>query len=103
MQRSEDNKSALWGRRRAQYRNSGLSRRAFCEKHHLKRSTLDYWFCRLGKQERAWGLVELNPASTAQRRPSVVLSIGQDCRIEIHAGFDPQLLGEVARALGGLR
>jgi len=97
-----DNKSALWERRRTQYRNSGLSRRAFCEKHHLKRSTLDYWFCRLGRQEKDCGLVELNP-SIAPRTPSVVLSIGQDCRIEIRAGFDPQLLGEVARALGGLR
>jgi len=99
----KDSKSALWERRRTQYRNSGLSRRAFCEKHHLKRSTLDYWFCRLGRQERDCGLVELNPASIAPPRPSVVLSIGQDCRIEIHAGFDRQLLAEVARALGGLR
>jgi hypothetical protein len=98
-----DNKSALWEHRRAQYRNSGLGRRAFCEKHHLKRSTLDYWFCRLERQERESGLVELNPASIAPPTPSVVLSIGQDCRIEIHAGFNPQLLAEVARALGGLQ
>jgi len=97
-----DKKSALWERRRAQYRSSGLSRRAFCEKHRLKLSTLDYWFCRLGKQERDCGLVELNP-SIAPRTPSIVLYIGQDCRIEIHAGFDPQLLAEVARTLGGLR
>lgn len=98
-----ENKSALWERRRAQYRNSGLSRRAFCEKHHLKLSTLDYWFCRLGRQEKERGLVELNPASIAPFGPSMVLSIGQDCRIEIRAGFDPQLLAEVVRALGGLR
>jgi hypothetical protein len=99
----KDNKSALWEHRRAQYRTSGLSRRAFCEKYHLKRSTLDYWFCRLGKQEKDCGLVELSPASIVPDARSVVLSIGQDCRIEIRVGFDPQLLGEVARALGGLR
>lgn len=98
-----ENKSGLWERRRAQYRNSGLSRREFCEKHHLKRSTLDYWFCRLGRQEKECGLIELNPALMALPAPSVVLSIGQDCRIEIRAGFDPQLLAEVVRALGGLR
>ena len=90
-------------RRRAQYCNSGLSRRAFCDKYQLKRSTLDYWFCRLGRQEKKCGLVELNSASTEPRTPSVVLRIGQDCRIEIRTGFDPQLLAEVARALGGLR
>ena len=98
-----ENKSALWERRRAQYRDSGLSRRAFCEKHHLKRSTLDYWFCRLGKQEKDCGLVEVNPALIGPRTPSVVLRIGQVCRIEIRAGFNPQLLVEVVRALGGLR
>jgi hypothetical protein len=98
-----DNKSALWERRRAQYRNSGLSRKEFCKKYHLKRSTLDYWFCRLGRQEKECGLVELNPASIAPPTPSVMLNIGQDCRIEIRTGFDPQLLAEVARALGALR
>ena len=101
--KQRESKSALWERRRAQYRSSGLSRRAFCEKHHLKRSTLDYWFCRLGRQEKDCGLVELDRASLAPRMPSVVLSIGQDCRMEIRAGVDPQLLVEVARALGGLR
>jgi hypothetical protein len=98
----KENKSALWERRRAQYKKSGLSRKAFCAKNHLKLSTLDYWFCRLGRQEKDWGLVELNP-SIAPRTASVVLSIGQDCRVEIQAGFNPQLLAEVARALGGLR
>jgi hypothetical protein len=63
----------------------------------------DYWFYRLGRQEKECGLVELNPASIAPPGPSMVLSIGQDCRIEIRAGFDPQLLAEVVRALGGLR
>jgi hypothetical protein len=98
----KENKSTLWERRRAQYKKSGLSRKAFCAKNHLKRSTLDYWFCRLGRQEKDCGLVELNP-SIAPRTASMVLNIGQDCRVEIHAGFNPQLLAEVARALGGLR
>jgi hypothetical protein len=57
-----DKKSALWERRRAQYRSSGLIRRAFCEKHHL--STLDYWFCRLGKQEKAVGVGCETPAQS---------------------------------------
>ena len=46
---NSDNKNVVWVRRHAQYRfKSGLSRREFCEKRRLKRSTLDYSFCRLG-------------------------------------------------------
>jgi hypothetical protein len=103
MQRSDDNKSALWERRREQYRRSGLGRSAFCKKHNLKLSTLGYWFWRLGKQEKERGLVELDHTSIAPLVPGLVLSVGQDCRIELCRGFDPQLLVEIARALGGLR
>ncbi len=99
----KDARSALWERRRAQYRKSGLSRKAFCAKHHLKLSTLDYWFCRLGKQKKESGLVELNRASIAPPAPGLFVSVRQDYRIELRRGFDPQLLAEVIQALGQLR
>jgi len=103
MQQKNENKNALWEKRRAQYKQSGLSRRAFCKKHNLKLSTLGYWLSRLGKQDKKRGLVELNHVSVASLVPGLILGIGQDCRIEIRRGFDAQLLEEVARALGGLR
>jgi hypothetical protein len=103
MQRSDDSRSALWERRREQYRRSGLSRKAFCAKHHLKLSTVHYWFCRLGKQEKERGLVEVDHASVAPLAPGLVVSVGQDCKIELRRGFDPQLLVEVIQALGGVR
>ena len=103
MQRRADNKSALWEQRRAQYKESGLSRRAFCKKHHLKLSTLGYWLSRLGKQEKESGLVELYHASVAPLAAGLVVRVGQDYRIEIRRGFDAQLLSEVIQALGGLR
>ena len=103
MQRREDNKSALWEQRRAQYKKSGLSRKAFCKKHHLKLSTLAYWLSRLGKQEKERGLVELDHASIAPLVPGLVVIVGQNYRIEIRRGFDAQLLSEVIQALGGLR
>ena len=103
MQRGDGNKSALWERRREQYKKSGLSRKAFCKKHNLKLSTLAYWLSRLGKQEKERGLVELDHASIAPLVPGLVVSVGQDCRIELRKGFDPQLLSEVIHALGGAR
>jgi len=96
-----DSKGAVWERRRAQYRDSGLTRKAFCEKHHLKLSTLDYWFSRLGKQEQKCGLVQLKGAPLSAGAPGLVLAVGVDCRIEIRPGFDPQLLTAVVQALGG--
>jgi len=97
------NKNALWEHRRAQYRESGLSRKAFCKRHHLKLSTLDYWFCRLGKQQKESRLVELDRASVVLQEPCVIVRVSQNCRIEVRKGFDPQLLAEVAQALGGLQ
>jgi len=99
----KDTRSALWGRRREQYRESGLTRKAFCAKHHLKLSTLDYWFCRLGKQEKENGLVELDRASIAPASSGLFVSVGEDYRIELRRGFDPQLLAEVIQTLGQLR
>ncbi len=99
----KDAKITVWEQRREQYRKSGLSRKAFCTKHGLKLSTLDYWFCRLGKQEKESGLVELDRRSIAPAMPGLVVSVGQDYRIELRRGFDPQLLAEVIQALGQLR
>jgi hypothetical protein len=98
----KDGKRSLWEHRRERYRDSGLTRKAFCEKHHLKLSTLDYWFSRLAKQERECGLVQLKGASKAPEAPALVVAVGRDCRIEIRAGFDPRLLVAIAQALGGL-
>jgi hypothetical protein len=105
MQRRADKKSGLWEQRCAQYKKSGLSRKGFCKKHRLKLSTLAYWLSRLGKQEKERGLVELDRTSIAPLVlvPELVVSVGQDYRIEIRRGFDAQLLSEVIQALGGLR
>ena len=96
-------KSALWERRRALYRKSGLARKAFCKKHHLKLSTLDYWFCVLGKLEKERRLVELDQASVAPLARGLIVGVGQDYRIELRRGFDPQLLAEVIQVLGAVR
>ena len=102
MQQTEKRR-ALWEQRRAQLQKSGLSRRAFCKKYNLKLSTLAYWLSRLGKQEKERGLVEVKQTSMAPLAPGVVVCVGQDCRIEIRKGFDPQLLVEVIQTLGGVR
>lgn len=103
MQQTKNAKLALWKQRHERYRASELTRRAFCEKHHLKRSTLDYWFCRLRKLEKGADFVEMKPRLIAGVDYCLTVVVAQGYRIEIRKGFDPQLLAEVALALGSLR
>jgi hypothetical protein len=55
---------------------------------------------RLGKQERERGLIALDHTSIAPLVAGLVVSVGQDYRIEVRRGFDLQLLAEVVQALG---
>ena len=99
----KNRKLTVWEQRRQRYLKSGLSRKAFCTKHGLKRSTLDCWFCRLGKLQKNAGLVEAKPGQISSVNSCLTLIAAERYRIEIRTGFDPQLLAEVVRALGSLR
>ncbi len=68
MKTSTNEKLRFWKQKLQEYRESGLSRKAFSEQNGVKRSTLDYWFTRLAKAQKAEGLVELMPV----RLPAVV-------------------------------
>ena len=59
--KTRNEKLELWKKRREEFRTSGLTRRAFCVRHRLKLSTLDYWFSRIRGMEGVHGLVELRP------------------------------------------
>jgi hypothetical protein len=93
-------KQAFWRGKLQEYRQSGLSRREFCERSRIKKTRLDYWFRRLGKLGSSKGLVELKvlPAQT----PALEVMVAGKYGIQVHQGFDPQLLGEVVKALESL-
>jgi hypothetical protein len=98
----KEGKLTVWEQRRQRYLKSGLSRKAFCAKHGLKRSTLDYWFCRIGKLQKGPGLVEVKPGQISSANSCLTLIAAERYRIEIRKGFDRQLLTEVLQALGSL-
>ena len=89
----------LWKRRRQEFRKSGLTRRAYCARHHLKISTLDYWFSRIRGMEGAHGLVELKPQALPAMKSCLEVVVAEKYRIEVRHGFDTQLFAELIKAL----
>lgn len=101
MRTGSEERVAGWQRLHEEYRNSGLSRKAFCRRFRLKLSTLDYWFARLRRQGGHEGLVELKgmvagPAAAG----CLTLVVAERFRLDIPVGCDLRLLGEVVRLLG---
>jgi len=92
-------KLELWKRRRQEFRKSGLTRRAYCARHHLKISTLDYWFSRIRGMEGAHGLVELKPQALPAMKSCLDVVVAEKYRIEVRHGFDTQLFAELIKAL----
>jgi hypothetical protein len=95
-------KLELWKRRRQEFRKSGLTRRAYCGRHHLKISTLDYWFSRIRGMEGAHGLVELKPQALPAMKSWFDVVVAEKYRIEVRHGFDTQLFAELIKALESL-
>ena len=98
----QSEKLELWKRRRQEFRKSGLTRRAYCARHHLKISTLDYWFSRIRSMQSVQGLVEVKPQGTPAMKSGLEVVVAERYRIEIRDGFDRQLLGELIKTLEGL-
>ena len=101
MRADSNEKQAFWRGKLQEYRQSGLSRREFCERNRIKKSRLDYWFRRLRKPAATKGLVELTISARAQSSALEVV-VGGRYRIAVSNGFDSRLLGEVVRALESL-
>jgi hypothetical protein len=103
MQAKANGKLAFWKQKLQEYRKSGLSRRAFSKQHGVNKSTLDYWFARISKEDRTVGLVEVNRGSIPILNPPLNVVVADKYRIEVHHGFDPAIFGEVVKALESLR
>lgn len=91
-------KQAYWDRRIAQWRDSGLSQRVFCESQGLALSTFQWWRKRLAESPSAQPRflpIELKPAAAATAAAMV--------QIELASGTRLRLEGEAAlRAVDAL-
>jgi hypothetical protein len=102
--RTANTRLELWKKKHQEYQKSGLSRAAYCKKHRIPKSTLNYWFYRVRKlQKDQTTLVEVKPKPISAADSHVAVVVAERYRIEIHVSFNAQLFAEVVKALEGLR
>jgi hypothetical protein len=102
MQANRDEKQTYWRQKLQEYRQSGLSRREYCERNRIRKTTLDYWFRRLGKAGASKELVELKVLSAQAPGSTLEVVVAGKYRIAVCNGFDPRLLGELVKTLESL-
>ncbi|AUX31277.1 uncharacterized protein SOCE836_034060 [Sorangium cellulosum] len=91
---------AKWADRVRAWRESGESAEEFARSRGFAASTLHGWSSRLSRAERPRFLRLVPKAPAAMSAPELVVEVG-GARVRVVAGFDPTLLAEVVRALGG--
>ena len=102
-----EQKRSYWKQQIEQWQQTGLSQAEYCRRNNLKHHQLVYWKRRCLKTETevSFAAVQLEalldiPAPADQASLTVI--IDNQFKVEIVAGFDPQLLRQVVTALRGL-
>lgn len=92
----------------ARYERSGLSQQAFCRRHGVALSTLQYWRRRARQADEASAptFVEVSqrPGTPARVRSveAVFIEVSGGVRLEVGVGTDSQWLSGLLRALGAV-
>lgn len=85
----------------AQFENSGMSRREFCERHGMALTTLDYY--RYRERRKKAGPVRLLPVSMtgggSVLRDSIAVVLGNSRRIEFRQEFTEAELAQLLRTV----
>ena len=95
----------FWRRHVDAWRGSGLSQKAYCERHGLVYGTMNYWKRKLQSPELEGsdqGLVELKTvgeASGVGERPAIELVVTGRYLLRLWPGTRPEHLGEVLAVL----
>jgi hypothetical protein len=102
---NREERRQLWQARMADYRQSGLSLKAWCALQEYTPDQLKYWlYKRTPKTPSTSSLlpspqfVSLTTLLASPPSSSLQVHVGS-ARIEINSGFDPNLLRELVRAL----
>jgi len=91
-----------WSERIQHWKRSGLTQKAFCERHQIGLASFQRWRGIFAKE----GKLKATPATflpinivQSTSAPSLALCLGEDLCIEIPVGFDPVTLKQVVQAL----
>lgn len=97
---------SLWAERVRAWRASGEPVAKFVQGRGYSASALRSWAQRLGPAEPSPRFLRVVPSkpmpAPGSGAPELVLEVGA-VRVRVAPGFDPALLAEVVRALGGAR
>ncbi len=95
-----------WQKHVEAFERSGMTRRRYCERHQIRPYQLDYWRKKFRKSHSAaegpetdWIPLQVEDDRVNARPSGICLRLGR-LTIEVKPGFDPELLGDVVRALG---
>ena len=102
-----EQKRNYWKQHIDSWQETGLTQAEYCRRHNLKHYQLVYWKKRFLKTETAVSFVPLElerllDIPCQQDRAPLCLVINNHFKIEISAGFDPQLLRQLIFTLRGL-
>ena len=94
----------FWKGKIAEWQVSGLSRKEFCEKKGLNRSTAAYWFQKFLKAGDEGGFVEIKHSGLISNpKEGLKVIVGNKYRIEVTAdNFNALVFSEVVKALEAL-
>jgi hypothetical protein len=102
-----EQKRSYWKQQIEQWQQSGLTQAEYCRRNNLKHHQLAYWKKRCLKTQSAVSfaavqLEDLLDIPAAADQASLAVVIDNPFKVEVTAGFDPQLLRQVIIALRGL-
>ena len=94
----------FWRDKIDSWKESGLSRKEFCEKEGLNRSTASYWFRKFLKEDKEVGFVEIKPATViSNSSEGLKVCVGDKYKIELTANnFNAKVFSEVVKVLEAL-
>ena len=99
-----EQKRAYWRQHIDSFQQTGLTQAEYCRRHNLKHHQLVYWKKRFLKTETDVSFVPLKledllDMPSGPEHASLTLVIDNQFKIEIRAGFDPQLLRQLIFSL----
>ena len=102
-----EQKRSYWKQHIDSWQETGLTQTEYCRHHNLKHHQLVYWKKRFLKSETDVSFIpikleDLLDLPTQSDCAALCLVINNHLKIEIRAGFDPQLLRQLIFALRGL-
>lgn len=98
---SPSRKAAIWGRHILNWKNSGITQKAYCFENKLNLSTFHYWRKKFSDQPQKTSLlpVQVIQEELATRNSGVSLILKSGEHIQVEENFNPRVLKQLICAL----